>query len=281
MVTQSRLAFVALAAALLAGQQAVAAKNHPGVREQSRERQAKKACLSGDYPTGVSILADLFVETEDPVYLYNQGRCYEQNVRYVEAAERFREYLRKAGTPSDEIKADVDKHIADCEAGAARVQPRAVEGASPAAQPSTTPPPGYVAQTPNSPASPDVVQPSAAVSTDSSVEHPWQHTAKWVATGAAVAFLGLGVVEHVRYYTKNRDYNNDPGCAAGRCKDLANAADTAQIVSLVGYGAAAVATGLAITFWVTDKPPSQASKQAGIAVTCAPMLAGAACGGRF
>jgi hypothetical protein len=274
MVVHFRLVFVVAAVALLAGQQSAAAKTRSAIKEQARERQAKKACLSGDYATGVSVLADLFLETEDPVYLYNQGRCYEQNVRYVEAAERFREYLRKAGAIGDDIKADVDKHIADCEAGAAKAQSHAVVDVG-AAQPK---PPVYIPP-PEHPV--DVIQP-ATDSPSASVEHPWQHTAKWVATGAAVAFLGVGVVEHLRYYTKNRDYNNDPNCGAGgRCKDLSDAADTAQIVSLVGYGAAAVATGLAITFWLTDTPRGQPAKRAGIAVACTPTLAGAVCGGRF
>jgi hypothetical protein len=114
---------------------------------------------------------------------------------------------------------------------------------------------------------------------------PWQHTAKWIATGAAVAFLGLGIAEHAIYYGKNSDYNDNPSCGGaadtGECKDLADSADTAQIVSLVGYGAAAVATGLAITFWLTDKPAAPPGQQAGLSVTCAPALAGVRCGGRF
>jgi hypothetical protein len=50
---------------------------HGLAKPQSRERQAKKACLSGDYAKGVSILSDLFLETGDATYLCNQGSCYE------------------------------------------------------------------------------------------------------------------------------------------------------------------------------------------------------------
>jgi hypothetical protein len=32
------------------------------------------ACLSGDYTKGVAILSELFVDTKDPTYLFNQGR---------------------------------------------------------------------------------------------------------------------------------------------------------------------------------------------------------------
>jgi len=114
------------------------------------------------------------------------------------------------------------------------------------------------------------------------VEYPWQHTAKWIATGAAVAFAGVGVAEHVRYYSKNKDYNDDPQCGiAGQCKALADAADTARLVAIVGYSAAAVATGLAITFWLTDSPRSASAQPLGLAFRCSPTLGGASCSGRF
>ena len=282
---QVRLTLAVLVVTFAAGQQARAAKPHYAAKEQARERQAKTACLSGDYVKGVSILAELFVETEDPTFLYNQGRCYEQNVRYVEAAERLKEYLRKAGKLSASVRDDVNKHIADCEAAAAKNQPRVAAEPPPAPVQSPAPvapgpalaypPQGYAMQ----PAATATNPTPAAALPD---EHPWQHTAKWIATGAAAAFLGLGIVEHARYYSKNQDYNNDPTCGApGQCKDLADAADTAHTVAIVGYSAAALAAGLAITFWLTDSPRTPSAQHAGISVTCAPTLAGAACGGRF
>jgi hypothetical protein len=256
-----------------------AGKSHGGASETKKEKQAKKACLSGDYQTGVSILADLFVQTEDPVYLYNQGRCYEQNVRYVEAGERFREYLRKAHDITDKIRADVEKHIADCDAGAAKTQPRyAIENAPPVAPP-LAPPQTYLPQ-PVPPQPPGAATPVYPPPPSTDLQHPWQHTARWIAAGAAVGFLGLGVVEHLRYYSKNKDYNDDPKCGiGGQCSDLASAADSAQVVAIIGYGAAAVATGLAITFWLTDSP--KVASSSGVEIACSPTLGGATCGGRF
>lgn len=55
---------------------------------------ARTACLAGDYSKGATILSQLFVETKDPNYIYNQARCFEQNSRYQEALSRFQEYLR-------------------------------------------------------------------------------------------------------------------------------------------------------------------------------------------
>jgi hypothetical protein len=242
-------------------------------RPVALEKQARKACLSGDYVKGVSILAELFVDSGDATYLYNQGRCYEQNVRYVEAAERFKEYLRKAPKLTADDKAEVDKHIADCEATIAKSHPVEPTPPTPQPLPVAAPQPAPQPLPPQGTATKEAAPAAQG--------RPWQHTAKWVATGAAVAFLGLGIAEHANYYSKNRDYNNDPKCVAGGCQSLADSADTAQIVALVGYGAAAVATGLAITFWLTDKAPSPSGQPAGLGFTCAPVLAGMSCAGRF
>jgi hypothetical protein len=236
------------------------------------DKQAMKACLSGDYAKGVSILTDLYLETHDATYLYNQGRCYEQNVRYVEAAERFREYLRKATKLGKKDREETEKHIADCEAAIAKSHP--VEPAQP------LPPPPEPTPPPPQPL-PLVVQ-AAQPAPPAAEGRTWLHTAKWVAAGAAVAFLGLGVVEHVRYYGKNKDYNDNSSCPNGDgCKSLSDSADTAQVMAFVGYGAAAVATGLAVTFFLVDKPSSPAGQRAGLGITCAPALAGVSCAGRF
>jgi serine/threonine-protein kinase len=88
-----------------------------GTRD-AKERAAKRACLNGDPAKGVELLTDLYIDTNDPNYLFNQGRCYEQNNRYEDAIGRFREYLRKVSSMTDADKADVasaQKHIADCE----------------------------------------------------------------------------------------------------------------------------------------------------------------------
>jgi len=65
---------------------------------EAKERAARKACLSGNVQKGVEILSEIFVETEDPTLIYNQGRCFEQNGRHKEAINRFREYLRRPRT---------------------------------------------------------------------------------------------------------------------------------------------------------------------------------------
>jgi hypothetical protein len=81
----------------------------------AEERVARTACLSGDYAKGVAILSELFVATEDPVFIYNQGRCFEQNRRCDEAIARFEEYLRVGRKLTRSEMGDAQKHITACQ----------------------------------------------------------------------------------------------------------------------------------------------------------------------
>jgi hypothetical protein len=64
---------------------------------RSREDEAKKACAVGDVSKGIDILAELFVESNRFVFVYNQGRCHQQNGHWEKAINRFEEFLRKDG----------------------------------------------------------------------------------------------------------------------------------------------------------------------------------------
>jgi hypothetical protein len=113
---------------------------------EERERAARKACLTGDTAKGVDLLADLFLDTRDLTYIFNQGRCLEQNQQYRPAIGRFREYLVKGSSLSAEAKADAEKHIAVCESYLDK------EGATPSPVPvpdlAAKPIPPPVAETP-------------------------------------------------------------------------------------------------------------------------------------
>jgi hypothetical protein len=91
---------------------------------QSLERAAKKACIGGDPGKGVDILAELYVDTNDITYIFNQGRCFEQNSRYEEALARFREYrLKGEDRLSAGDKAVVEKRIETCESYLPKPEP--------------------------------------------------------------------------------------------------------------------------------------------------------------
>jgi hypothetical protein len=85
-----------------------------GQVQDAREIRARKDCLTGKFESGVALLAQLFAETGNRNFVYNQARCYEQNARADDAVNRFREYLRVAKGISAEDKADVERHIAEC-----------------------------------------------------------------------------------------------------------------------------------------------------------------------
>jgi len=85
-------------------------------QQDPREVQARKDCLTGKVESGVALLAELFAETGNSNFVYNQARCYEQNTRPEQAISRFREYLRVAKDITAAEKADVEKHIEECRA---------------------------------------------------------------------------------------------------------------------------------------------------------------------
>jgi hypothetical protein len=116
---------VACAVSLLAAAPAT------GASLESREKVAKKACLVGDVSKGTEILADLYVRTDDPVYIYNQGRCFEQNGKNDQAVLRFKEYLRKDKGIDSAARDAVLKKIEELQPGNdSKPQPPAPEPAA-------------------------------------------------------------------------------------------------------------------------------------------------------
>jgi hypothetical protein len=111
-----------------------------GANIEGKVRAAKKACLVGDVDKGAEILADLYVDTNDAMYIYNQGRCFEQNGKGDQAVLRFKEYLRKARSISQAETDAVLKKIEELQSAAGKheAQPAPAPSPAPAAQPSAT-----------------------------------------------------------------------------------------------------------------------------------------------
>lgn len=99
----------ALAAALLVSAGSARAE------DESPQAKAKRACAAGRVEEGVEILAGLYADTGDVNYVYNQGRCYQQNGRADQALNRFREYLRRATAASPEERREVQGFIDELE----------------------------------------------------------------------------------------------------------------------------------------------------------------------
>lgn len=230
---------VATLPSLTGGSSAWAAAK-PTKSSQTQERAARKACLNGDYAKGVAILSDLFLDTRDPTYIFNQGRCFEQNRRYDDAIARFEEYLRASADPQlDEAdKAAAEKHIADCRERLGL--PRVAETTPPPAQPAPV-----VAQ-PEPVAPPPPVNPVATVVAQPAAASPSSGKGLRVAgiitaSVGAAALLG-GVLVNAKVNSMASDMESTPG---GYSSSKESDRKSYQTLGWVGYGvgAAAVATG--------------------------------------
>jgi len=124
-------------AAILAAVAVVLATSGPASAAQDqREVRAKKACAAGRVDEGVELLADLFTETGDLNYVYNQGRCYQQNGVADKAINRFREYLRRSTELAPQDRQEVEQFIAELEKQEERRATEAALRASQASRPS-------------------------------------------------------------------------------------------------------------------------------------------------
>jgi hypothetical protein len=247
---------------------------------EDKERAAKRACLSGDYATGVSLLTDLYLDTNDPNYLFNKGRCYEQCNRCEEAIISFREYLRKmkdAGKTSD---GRTEQHIADCEEllSKARAQPAPSVGYAaapqppaypvpPSAQPATGP--AYVAQPSPAPVFPGQPYPveaagsaQAALAAGPPAPTPGRglRIAGAVTFGVGVAAVGAGVGFALAANKLADDLERSPS-SYERSKESTRS--TYATLSMVGYaaGGVCVAGGAVLYFLGWRQGSSSATVQ--------------------
>ena len=228
-----------------------------------REKAAQKACALGDYQKGVDILADLMVGSDDPNYIYNQGRCYEQNSRWEQAINRFREYLRKDANISDGDRADVERHISDCE--------KALAQAARAAQPpAVLPLPVVPVEIPGPAPAPPTVTRDVSTTPALVVQqaHPQPagqsgsglRTAGIATAAAGGAALVASVVMNLKVNGMASDLQKTNGYDAGKVSDR----DTYETLGWVGYGVGAtcVATG-AVLYYLGIR--SGASESASVA----------------
>ncbi len=146
----------------------------------AKEKEAKRACLTGDPTKGVAILTDLYLDTNNPTFIYNQGRCFEQNRRYEDAIGRFREYLVKAKHLSVAERADTESHIAACQS---YLHEKVAPAAQPEPAPGTNPPPS---------AEPPALQPQPAEGAPLLTEAP-ATSPKTASRGSGLRVAGLVV----------------------------------------------------------------------------------------
>jgi hypothetical protein len=244
----------------------------------NRERTARLACLSGDYTKGVAILSELFVDTKDPTYIFNQGRCFEQNLRYEEAIGRFQEYLRAGRNLSKADQAEAQKHIADCKGLiASQAQPAA---AAPAAVPAPVfaPAPTVVPQpAPPAPAAvSSIVQQTNAQPASGSGSG--LRTAGIITAAFGGAAVATGVILNLKVNSMASDMQKTNGYTDGKDSDR----KTYETLGWVGYGvgAACVATG-AVLYYLGTRANASGASSVALMPAFAPGQAGAIVKGAF
>jgi hypothetical protein len=242
--------------------------------KQAQERSARKACLGGDYNKGVNILADLFVSTKDPTYIFNQGRCFEQNHRYEDAISRFEEYLRVPDANLDAAdRASAEKHIADCKdrlpEQPSKFAPQVFVPPPPVATPEHKPTP--------EPPTPVVAEPErqpAPVSSGAGLR-----VGGIVTASVGIAAVAAGVVFNLESNALINDMETKVG-AYSNGND--SSSKTYKTLAWVGYGvgAACIVTG-AILYGVGYRPSESSSTSVAILPAFGPGQAGALLTGGF
>jgi hypothetical protein len=252
-----------IVAAMLA---VVLARPAAGAQVDARERLARTSCLSGDYVKGVALLSELFVDTRNPTFVYNQGRCFEQNHRYEDAISRFQEYLRVGRTLGEEEKSDAKKHIADCQELLAQ--------ANQANRPQPAPPP-----IPESPG-PVAAQPTVVVAQPAPSHMPGRglRIAGIVVGAGGVAAVVAGIL----FGVKANSLASDMEKLNGYSPDKESSRKTYETLGWIGYGvgAACIATG-GVLYFLGARAGATETPRAAFAPIIAPDQAGVAIRGAF
>jgi hypothetical protein len=220
---------------------------------QAQERLARKACLSGDAAKGVEILAELFVETQNSTYLFNQGRCFEQNRMFKDAISRFEEYLRAPGAGvKAEDKASAEQHIAVCK------EKIAEERAEMPLQPPSTP---TVLPTPQ--AQPIAEPTPAAETAPAPLPTQGERRTGLLTAGIITGVVGIGgVVTGIIFNLKANNTVNELEKLDSYSNAKKNNQSNYKTYAWIGYGAGAacaVAGAIMVGMGASRSSPNSAS----------------------
>jgi tetratricopeptide (TPR) repeat protein len=88
-----------------------------GVRaDPATELAAREAFASGGYDKARQLFAQLYAETQRPIYLRNVGRCHQKLREPEQAIDAYREYLAKVKVIAPDERAAVERDIDEMEA---------------------------------------------------------------------------------------------------------------------------------------------------------------------
>jgi len=220
--------------------------------EDPRPKAALAACASGDAQKGANILAELYVETREAAFVFNQGRCFQQNGDLSRARERFAEYLRVGVSEPAEDRQRAETFIKEIDARLEQQRAAQVVQQTPAAQP------------------------------DDGARQRTYRTMGFVLAGLGVAAVATGVYLGIQVKSTEHQieqqfvpdpYGADP-VQVSKLESKGTRFETWQFVSY-GVGVAALA-GAATTFalsGVFSRAPETAQPARGPSVSWAPLAA--------
>jgi hypothetical protein len=241
----------------------------------ARERAAKKACLSGDPNKGVDLLTDLYLDSNDSIWIFNQGRCFEQNRRYEDAIARFHEYIVKAKDATAGDKEDAEKHIADCREMIAKQGGQPMSPATPPTVPETIAKQETIA-------SPAIAQPQEVVQATNPPNElaggSRLRTGGIITAAVGGAALVTGIILNIKVNSMASDLQKTDGYSDAKESDRKTYANLGW--ASYGVGAACVATG-AILYYLGMKPGQNVGTSVSLVPAFAPGQAGALLNGVF
>jgi hypothetical protein len=250
-----------------------------------REREARKACFTGNVDRGVELLVDLYGETGHPNYIFNQARCFERNGKYDQALLSYEDYLRKATNLGDAERAQVEKSIAELRPKVGARTPAPPSGAATAGGPGLlTPSLEGDGTKPGANPNDNALLPMGAADKTGADAWPWQRKAGVISLVVAGGALAVGVAGHVLHETRAGDFNDVCTISNGvpmpaisesgaDCRGKRNGVEAAERMMWIGYVGAGVFAAAGVTLVLLA--PRADRTGAIVASRCGPMLAAA------
>ncbi|MGD0838815.1 MAG: hypothetical protein ABSB49_19440 [Polyangia bacterium] len=259
------------------------ARAEEGAARREQIRAARKACLSGDYTQGVAILSELFVDTEDPTFVYNQGRCFQQNQHYSEAISRFQEYLRIGKQLTTPARSEAEQQIAECERLLAKQSGQAAPAATQATSTSTAPglPLAHEAASSDIAAQSGPTRPPVLQETNQPPEGApgsYLRVASVVTAAVGVAALITGLALNLKANSMASDF----GKLDGYTDTKASQRQTWETLSWAGYGVGGAGLAAAtILYYLGSRSGAASATSLAILPAFAPGQASATVKGSF
>ena len=220
----------------------------------------------------MDLLSDLFLDSKDPTYIFNQGRCFQQNNRYEDAIARFREYLRKATAISPQEQADTERYIDECERLLRAPQPPSAPGAPPIL-------PGAFPEASSAPAPAPALPLIPAASATAAPEDSGRGLR---IAGIAVGAVGLASVGiAVYFYTRARAMSDKVSSSDEPTWADQQAGKDAETMQWIFYSAGGASLVAGAVMYLIGNSPSRRGAEASIAPVVGPSLVGLAARGAF